>query len=114
MSKDSPLIAHPLSAALVIGSYLAGGASCIRMPTIDAPVAGVEKDGGPGYGSFQLKPDFPGECPRADVVDVNLGHSPESFVRAAYCQITGQAAPANVVERWARRMREEYYVRRID
>jgi hypothetical protein len=93
---------------------LAAIASCIRMPTIDPPAAGAPHEGGPSYGPFQLKPDFTGTCVRADVVDVNLGHSPESFVRAAHCQITGQPAPAEVVDRWAERMREAYYVRRID
>jgi hypothetical protein len=93
---------------------LAAIASCIRMPTIDPPAAGASHEGGPSYGPFQLKPDFSGTCARADVVDVNLGHTPESFVRAAHCQITGQPASAEVVDRWAQRMREAYYVRRID
>src|SRR5437899_3170981 len=66
------------------------------------------------YEPFQLKPDFAGPCARAEVVDVNLGHSPESFVRAAHCQIAGEPAPPEVVERWVDRMRDAYYVRRID
>jgi hypothetical protein len=95
-------------------SLLAGVAGCIRMPTIDAPGAGALKEGGPSYGPFKLKPDFEGSCARTDVVDVNLGHTPESFVQAAHCQIAGGPAPDPVVNRWAQRMREEYYVRRID
>src|SRR5262249_21827085 len=96
---------------------IAGGVSCIRMPTLDAQAASgaqAQKEGGPTYGPFKLKPDFAGSCARAETVDVNLGHTPESFVRAAHCQVTGEAAPPQVVELWARRMRDEYYVRRID
>jgi hypothetical protein len=95
-------------------ALLASIASCIRMPTIDRPGPGNPQEGGPSYGPFQLKPDFGGTCARADVIDVNLGHTPESFVRAAHCQITGRPAPAEVVDHWAKRMREAYYVRRID
>jgi hypothetical protein len=94
---------------------LAAGVSCIRMPTIDAQAASApQKEGGPTYGPFKLKPDFAGSCARAEAVDVNLGNTRESFVRAAHCQITGEAAPAQTVDLWARRMRDEYYVRRID
>jgi hypothetical protein len=93
-------------------------ASCIRMPTIDAPAGSTTKQGGasnePTYGPFQLKPDFTGPCAKADIVDVDLGNTPETFIRAAHCQITGEAAPAQVVDLWAKRMREQYYVRRID
>src|SRR5579859_6096721 len=42
---------------------------------------------------FHLKPEWEGPCARAETVDVNLGNSPEAFVRAAHCQITGQEAP---------------------
>src|SRR5690348_12275898 len=69
------------SVALVGAGLLA--ASCIRMPTIDAtPRSTAEKEGGLSYGAFKLKADFDGPCARADVVDVDLGHTPESFVRA--------------------------------
>lgn len=37
---------------------------------------------------FKLEPDWTGPCAKADKVDVNLGHTPESFIRAAACQIT--------------------------
>ncbi len=98
---------------LALAAVLSAG--CIQMPTIDAPAAsGGPKDAAPTYGAFQLKPDFAGPCARAEVVDVDLGHLPESFVRAAYCQVTGLAPTADVVNSWARRMRDAYYVRRID
>jgi hypothetical protein len=97
------------------GALLTLGASCIRMPSASAPLpAGAAREAAPTYGPFKLKPDFAGPCSRADVVDVNLGHTPETFVRAAHCQITGQPAPEALVAHWARRMRDEYYVRRID
>jgi Domain of unknown function (DUF5010) len=64
--------------------------------------------------AFRLKPEWEGPCAQTDTVDVNLGHSPESFVKAAYHQITGQAAPADVVEGWARRLRNQTHVRRVD
>ena len=86
------------------------------MPTLsnDANAPGAAKAGGPTYGPFKLKPDFAGDCARADVIDVDLGHTPASFVRAAHCQIAGQPAPPAVVETWSQKMRDEYYVRRID
>jgi hypothetical protein len=63
---------------------------------------------------FKLKGEWEGPCERKDPVDVNLGNAPGAFVRAAHCQITGKPAPDDVVERWTGRMRDEYYVRRID
>jgi hypothetical protein len=85
------------------------------MPTIETSsnTNGTPAEG-MSYAPFQLKPDFDGLCARAEVIDVNAGHTPESFVRAAYCQITGQSAPGEVVAHFARRMREDYYVRRVD
>ena len=44
----------------------------------------------------------------------DLGHTPETFVKAAHCQITGAPASAATVAHWTTRMRDEYYVRRID
>jgi len=64
--------------------------------------------------AFHLKPEFDGRCARADVVDVNLGHAPEAFVLAAYCQIWGEAPPAGLVELWSGRLRDDAHVRRID
>lgn len=63
---------------------------------------------------FSLRPDWNGQLTRRDVVDVNLGHSPESFVRAAYAQLTGQAAPAALVTRWAGELRQSSRLRRVD
>jgi hypothetical protein len=63
---------------------------------------------------FRLKPEWEGPCARTDVVDVNLGHSPESFVRAAHCQITGQEPPPKLVEQWSSRLKGDARVRRVD
>jgi hypothetical protein len=65
------------------------------------------------FGPFKLKPEWAGECRRADVVDVNLGHAPEVFVRAAHCQIAGTEPSAELVASWAERLKKDA-VRRID
>jgi hypothetical protein len=51
---------------------------------------------------------------RREVVDVNLGHTPESFVRAAFAQLTGESAPQVVVQRWARELKNDTRLRRVD
>src|SRR5438046_2696863 len=59
-----------LAVVSALGScLLAAGVSCIRMPTIDAQAASgaqAQKEGGPTYGPFKLKPDFAGSCARAE------------------------------------------------
>jgi hypothetical protein len=96
-------------------------AGCIRMPTINGSANGsargsapVHKEEVPTVEPFKLKPDWEGPCARVEVVDVDLGNSPASFVRAAHCQITGQPASDQLVEHWTARMRDQYYVRRVD
>src|SRR6185436_1007278 len=62
-----------------------GGTACIRMPAMETTAGtSAAKEGGPSYGPFKLKADFAGPCVRAEVVDVDLGHTPESLVRAAH------------------------------
>ncbi|HXI55977.1 MAG TPA: DUF5010 domain-containing protein [Polyangia bacterium] len=63
---------------------------------------------------FRLKPEWEGPSTRTDAVDVNLGHTPEAFIKAAYGQITGRAAPTEVVQQWAGRLRQQRHVRRVD
>jgi hypothetical protein len=63
---------------------------------------------------FSLISDWNGRVARRDVVDVNVGHTPESFVRAAHAQITGQAASEAVVKRWATELRKSSRLRRVD
>lgn len=67
-----------------------------------------------GARPFVLRPDWNGRVQQRDVVDVNLGHTPESFVRAAHAQLTGQAAPDALVRRWAQELRANPRFRRID
>ncbi|HMI84475.1 MAG TPA: DUF5010 domain-containing protein [Polyangiaceae bacterium] len=61
------------------------------------------------------RPEFAGPCARAAAaIDVNVGNAPEAFVRAAYCQVTGNEPPPGVVETWSASLRAVPYVRRID
>jgi hypothetical protein len=65
-------------------------------------------------GAFRLKAEWEGPAERTEVVDVNLGHAPGAFVRAAYQQITGRGAPADIVDRWSLRLTSDQCARRID
>lgn len=67
------------------------------------------------HGSFELKRDFAGPCEAAaSAVDVNLGHTAETAVRALYCQVFGSEPSQDVVSQWANALRTEEHVRRID
>jgi hypothetical protein len=66
----------------------------------------------PSY--FQLRPEWNGPPKMSSVIDVNLGNSPEAFVRAAYGQIYGKEADADTVATWARRLRSDATLRRVD
>jgi hypothetical protein len=61
-----------------------------------------------------LRPDWNGQVERRELVDVNLGHTPESFVRAAHAQLVGLPAPDVLVKRWARELRSNPRLRRVD
>jgi hypothetical protein len=64
---------------------------------------------------FQPRAEFTGPCTLSPgEIDVNLGNSPEAFVRAAYCQINGAEPPADTVTTWAAQLRTVGYVRRVD
>jgi hypothetical protein len=63
---------------------------------------------------FQLKPEWAGPCQAAATVDVNLGNSPENFVKACNCQITGALPPPQVVSQWAQQLRTDPRLRRVD
>jgi hypothetical protein len=63
---------------------------------------------------FTLRPEWEGPCTKSSVVDVNLGNSPEAFVRAAHCQIKGSEPDAATVTDTATRLRTLSYVRRVD
>jgi hypothetical protein len=107
-----------LGLATLSAVTLTFGIQCVRPPA-DAPPAAANApatvpvppaDEGP----FKLKPEWTGPCARADAVDVNLGQTPESFVRAAYCQIAGAPAPADAIQRWGSRLAQDSRLRRID
>jgi hypothetical protein len=68
----------------------------------------------PNARPFVLRPDWNGQVQRREVIDVNLGHTPESFVRAAHAQVSGLPAPDALVKRWARELRTNPRLRRVD
>ena len=41
-----------------------------------------------------LNPNGKALVKKAEVIDVNLGHAPETFVRAAFCQCNGKEPSA--------------------
>jgi hypothetical protein len=63
---------------------------------------------------FELGPEFEGPCEKRLVVDVNLGHTPENAVRAAYCQINDAEPDAATVTELAEQMRTLKHMRRVD
>ena len=64
---------------------------------------------------FQLHAEFDGPCEARTAIDVNLGHAPEAFVRAAHCQINGAEPDAPTGQRAGRQqLRTVSWVRRID
>jgi hypothetical protein len=69
---------------------------------------------GAGEPPLELVPEWNGPCERREVIDVNRGHSPESFVRAAACQVSGAEPDPSVVSNWAQRLRADPRLRRID
>ncbi|HEY2514999.1 MAG TPA: DUF5010 domain-containing protein [Polyangiaceae bacterium] len=106
-------------AAIVAGAQLSSVAGCVMPQVAATPASSLTSAEAartpPAAPSlFKLKPEWTGPCARADVVDVNLGHSREAFVNAAYCQITGQKAPEATVAEWAARLRQNPKTRRVD
>jgi hypothetical protein len=111
---------HRLAATAALAGVLDGGvAGCLTPQTDAVDNAGTRPltaaAGPPDAPSpFHLKPEWQGPCAKSDPVDVNLGNSPEAFVRAAYCQITGQEPPPKVVDAWSNKLRQDPHVRRVD
>ena len=68
----------------------------------------------PENAEFTLRAEFDGACTKTSSVDVNLGHLPEAFVRAAYCQIAGTEPDAALIADWSEQLRTRRWVRRID
>jgi hypothetical protein len=103
-------------AALLALGLLAGCFDPRPKPIVESPpseptVVLDQNDMGP----FKLKPEWSGPCQRTDKVDVNLGHAPEVFVRAAHCQVAGSEPSAAFVKDWAGRLKKPSKApRRID
>ncbi len=69
----------------------------------------------PGSASaYHLTPEWRGPCRRAETIDVDLGHSPEVFVRAAACQVSEHAPDAQTIKIWANRLRNTPDMGRVD
>lgn len=65
--------------------------------------------------AFQLRPEWTGPCQKASAaVDVNLGNSPEAFVKAAWCQCMGAPPDEGTVNSWAARLKRDERLRRVD
>lgn len=67
-----------------------------------------------GANQFRLKPEFNGPYEKSARIDVDLGNSPEAFVRAAYGQIYGRAPDEKELRDWADQLRQSTRLRRID
>jgi uncharacterized protein DUF5010 len=106
------------AAGLVAATWL-GAAGCLVPPSSDPPTTAVAKshedppsDDPPSL--FQLKTEWNGPCARSDIIDVNLGNTPEAFVRAAFCQIAGREPTTAILETWTDKLRHDSHVRRVD
>lgn len=86
-----------------------------RLGLFYVAMAGFLAAGGGAQGAdFRLRPEWTGPCARAETVDVNLGNSPEAFVRAAFCQITGREPDTDLVRKLSQRLRSDERLRRVD
>jgi hypothetical protein len=103
---------RPSLFAFSIASLTAGCLSVAQSPANDASSAAQQSTA--DYGPFRLKKEWDGPCARSEMIDVNLGHAPEAFVRAAHCQIHGREPAADLVQHWAGELRKNPRVRRID
>ena len=55
---------------------------------------------------FVIRPEWEGPCETAKIIDVNLGNAPESFVRAAQCQIAGSEPDPATIDELAGQLRK--------
>ena len=66
-------------------------------------------------GPFELRADFTGPCEIQNCpVDVNLGNTAESTVRALHCQILGTEPDAAVLTEWTGYLTSRNFTRRVD
>lgn len=55
--------------------------------------------------TYYLRTEWRGPCRCRDTIDIDLGNTPEVFVRAATCQVTGRMPGAQTVHAWIERLR---------
>ena len=63
---------------------------------------------------YHLPREWRGPCRRDETIDVDLGHTPEIFVRAAACQVSGHEPDAETVKSLANKLRMDPAERRVD
>jgi hypothetical protein len=80
-----------------------------KSPAVQVPIPTAEETA-----PFKLKPDWTGPCAKTDKVDINLGHTPESFIRAVSCQITGKEPTDEQLKQWSEKLVKGPNVRRVD
>ena len=80
-----------------------------KSPAVQVPIPTAEETA-----PFKLKPDWTGPCAKSDKVDVNLGHTPESFIRAVSCQISGKEPTGDQLKQWSEKLVKGPNVRRVD
>jgi hypothetical protein len=64
--------------------------------------------------TFVLKPEWIGPCRASTVVDVNLGNSTASFIKACYCQIQGNPPTDAIINSWIDELKASPDWRRVD
>jgi len=97
----------PAEAAAARGAAPAAADNTPPKPSVPEP---TEAETAP----FALKPEWTGPCAKADKIDVNLGNTPEAFVRAAGCQIMGHEPIPEAVRQWSAKLVTDKFTRRID
>ncbi len=75
---------------------------------------GGGRNGG-ALGKFALREDFTGPCTKAKgSIDVNIGNTAETTVRALYCQVNGREADAATIQTWVTKLLDDGFTRRGD
>lgn len=68
----------------------------------------------PALAGSVLRDEWDGPYSAATTIDVNAGHTPETFLRAAWWQIRGEEIEPELSAEWSKRLRDEGRLRRID
>jgi Domain of unknown function (DUF5010) len=107
MRSHVPLQSFALAATLLCGCMGTYDPTSELNPTPPPPPL-------PSNVDFQLQAEFDGPCVAQASINVNLGNTPEAFVRAANCQINGAEPSPDLVTTWSQQLRTVSWVRRID